>query len=239
MGDKVYLAMAGAAARLRTLDTIADNLANAETPGFRAAQGRFESYLAESGQHAAEHPSYVAAMASGVDQRSGAPELTGRPLDVRVDGRAYLTVLQPDGTPAFTRDGRIDVDAEGALHIQGRPVLGQGGEAIVAPRNARVAIDERGVVKADGVELDRLALHELSGSLERVGPAVFAPGADGVAVPTEGRVAVGEIEGSNVTALESTVALVMAQRAYDHALQALQTSKRLDERAAEIGRVRG
>ena len=112
---------------------------------------------------------------------------------------------------------------------------GQGDQS----RNALVAIDERGVVKADGVEIDRLALHELSGALERVGPAVLALGAEGAAVPIEGRLAVGEIEGSNVTALESTVALVTAQRAYDNAMQALQTSKRLDERAADVGRVRG
>lgn len=239
MGDKVYIAMAGAAARLRTLDTIADNLANAETPGFRAAQGRFEAFLAAPEQHAGTDPAYVAAIAAGIDRRSGSPQVTGRPLDVRVTGGGFLSVAMADGQLGLTRDGRIELDDDGALRIAGRPLLGQSGAPIVAPAGAQVAIDEGGVVRADGAEIDRLAIHEVVGGLERAGPAVFLPSGGAIAVPAESPVAVGEIESSNVTALESTVALVSAQRAYEHALQAIQTSRRLDERAAEVGRVRG
>lgn len=239
MGDKVYIAMAGAAARLRTLDTIADNLANAETPGFRAAQGRFEAFLASPDQSSATAPTYVAAVAAGVDSRSGAPQVTGRPLDVRVSGPGYLSVQMPDGQVGLTRDGRIEIDAEGALHIGGRPVLGHGGGGIVAPADAHVAVDEHGVVKANGIEIDRLAIHEVIGDVERAGSAVFLPARGAALLPADATLAVGEIESSNVTALESTIALVSAQRAYEHALQAIQTSRRLDERAAEVGRVRG
>lgn len=234
MTDGIYLGMNGAVARLAQLDAIADNLANAETPGFRAARPHFSSFLmSKDGVPTGAH---VVLAADGVDTRPGEARVTGRPLDVRLEDKAWLTVSMADGAQAFTRDGRIDLDGDSRLVIAGHPVLGTGGQPIFVPPGAEVRIREDGSVLAGGTVIDKLGLVSLEGELSRVGPTVVR----GAPVPLEyTRVQVGALEGSNARALESTVELISAQRAYDHAMQAIQASRRLDERGVEAAKIRG
>lgn len=232
MADGVYLGMSGAAARLTQLDAVADNLANAETPGFRAARPQFSAVV--PGAPGSPTPALVSVGQTGVDPRAGAPRLTGRPLDVRVDDQAWLTVAIDGDQLAYTRDGRLDLDGDGRLLANGHPVLGERGE-IVVPPGLEVSIGSDGAVLAGGSEIDRLALAQLEGPVERVSSSLVR----GAALPAEGaRVHAGELEGSNARALESTIELVAAQRAYDHAMQAIQTSRRMDERVVEATRMR-
>jgi flagellar basal-body rod protein FlgF len=231
MTDAIYISMSGAAARLQELDTIADNLANAETPGFRAGLPRFEAYLADGA--AGNSPAHVGLTGTSADPRPGDPRVTGRPLDVRMGPDAWLTVLQPDESLAYTRDGRVEKSADGTLTIGGRPVLGSTGGAIIVPVGGEVRIDAKGVIFSNEKPIDALALVALHGPLQRIGPAlVSAESTSRVA----SKVHVGEIEGSNARALDCTVQLIAAQRAYDYAMQAIQASRRLDERAAELSR---
>lgn len=231
MTDGIYISMSGAAARLQVLDTIADNLANAETPGFRAGQPRFEAYLADGAPKNA--PAYVGLTGTGADPRPGDPHVTGRALDVRMGPNAWLTVLQPDESLAYTRDGRVEKSADGTLTIGGRPVLGTTGGAIHVPLGSEVRIDAKGVIFSNEKPIDALALVALHGPLNRTGPALVTAQRTS---PVVSKVHVGEIEGSNARALDCTVQLIAAQRAYDHAMQAMQASRRLDERAAEMSR---
>jgi flagellar basal-body rod protein FlgF len=237
MSDGIYLGMNGATARLQQLDAVADNLANAETPGFRAARPVFETFLPIGDPRNA--PSHVAAIATSADPRTGDAKVTGRPLDVRLDEGSWLTVVQPDQSLAYTRDGRMQLEQDGSLTIGGRPVLGSSGGALVVPFNSQVQIDERGGVLADGLLIDTLALAELSGPLERLAPTLVTAESAAPVLTPAGHVHTGELEGSNARALDSTVALVQAQRAYDQAMQAIQTARKLDERGVEVGRIRG
>jgi flagellar basal-body rod protein FlgF len=231
MADGIYIAMNGAAARLQQLDAIADNLANAETPGFRAERPTFSAVLAD---HTRPHaPGYTVAT-HAVDERPGEARVTSRPLDVRVDEHAWLAVELADGSVAYTKDGRLDLDADGRLLAGGRPVLGRAGD-ITTPPGAQIAIGADGTITADGKAIDQLAIVELAPGAERIAPSLVRGDAHAIEAP---RVHVGELEGSNARALESTVELVAAQRAYDHAMQAIQTSRRLDERASEVARLR-
>ncbi len=231
MTDGIYIGMAGASARLRQLDAIADNLSNAETPGFRAETPRFEAFLPKE---APSGPAYVAAADTGVDVREGPTTTTGRPLDVRLDEGVWLGV---DG--GFTRDGALQIDAEGQLLSAGHAVLGASGNpVIVTPGAGDVSIDAQGRVLQNGAVVDSLLLARLGGEVVRVAPTMVAPADPAAAEPVQARVHSGELEGSNASALDATVNLVSAQRAYDHAMQAIQTSRSLDQRAAEIGRIR-
>lgn len=232
MADGIYIGMNGAAARMAQLDAIADNLANAETPGFRAARPQFSSLV--PGAPEGPSPAMVVVGQQGVDERAGAPRVTGRPLDVRVDGDAWLTVSMGEDRIAYTRDGRLDLDGDGRLLSGGHPVQGERGDILVPP-GLEVSVASDGAIVAGGQEIDRLALARLSGAIARVGPTLVHGAAEPV---DEVRVHAGELEGSNARALESTVELVAAQRAYDHAMQAIQTSRRMDERAVETARLR-
>jgi flagellar basal-body rod protein FlgF len=118
-------------------------------------------------------------------------------------------------------------------------VLDPSGQEIRVPPGAPVEISADGDVRAGGAVIGSLGLHVLEGRIDRVGPAVLAPGAGGSAELVEQpRVRTGEVELGNAGALESTVELISAQRHFDASMQAIQTYRRMDERSTEVGRVR-
>lgn len=234
MADGLYLAMAGATARSAQLDSIADNLANAETPGFKAARPAFQSFLAPSG---AAEQQYVAAIATGIDLRPGPTTTTGNALDVLPDDGGYLAV-QTGGGVAFTRNGRLAVDGKGLLTAAGQPLLSLTGKPFVIPPGMQVSISPDGMVLAGGQPMDRLGVFRLEGAVDRLGASLLAPGEKGRAVPVESRVRTGEVELGNAGPLESTVQMISAQRHFDAAMQALQTYRTMNDRTTELGKVR-
>lgn len=234
MADGIYIGMAGAAARLSQLDSIADNLANVRTPGFKSARPAFETFLAPS---ASPDQAFPVGVATGFDLRPGSVQHTGAPLDILPDGEAFLPVSTPSGM-AYTRDGRLTTDSEGHLRAASHPLVDANNQPITVPPGSTATVTSDGIVKANGQEVGRLALYTLSGPLNRVGPSLLAPGQGGVATPAETTVRVGEVEAGNSTALEATVQMVAAQRHYETSMQAIQTYRKLDERVSELGRVR-
>jgi flagellar basal-body rod protein FlgF len=236
MADGIYVSMNGAAARLAQLDSISDNLANTQTPGFKAQRPAFEAFLANAAGPQSDKV-YPAVVGTRVDLSPGVAVHTGEPLDVTPEGTAFLAVRTTRGL-AFTRDGHLRVEANGALMSGQNPVLDRHGEPIVAPPGSVVRIDAQGVVLASNQRLAELGTYELRGPVDRIAPSLLAPQSadDVVAVPPAMRL--GELETGNSSPLEAVVQLVSAQRAYDASIQALQTSKQLDSRTSELGRVR-
>jgi flagellar basal-body rod protein FlgF len=235
MADGIYVSMCGAAARAEQLDAVADNLANAQTPGFKAARPRFEAFLPASG---AEDKAYPAAVATGFDLRPGPTAHTGNPLDVVPDEGAFLAIRAPDGSVAYTRDGRLQLDAARRLVLAGHPVLDRAGQAIHVPPQQSIQIGSDGVVRAGDLNVAELGLFKLSGPVDRVGPSLLKPAQGGGAHAAEVAVRTGEIELGNAGALEATVELISAQRSFDASMQALQTYRSIDGRSADVGRIR-
>jgi len=233
MADGLYVSMCGAAARAEQLDAVADNLANAQTPGFKPARPAFESFLAASG---APDKVYPAAVAGGFDLRPGLLVRTDRPLDVLPEEGAFLQVRLPDGAMGYTRDGRLQVDGARHLTAAGHPVLDRAGNPISVPEGETPVVDASGQVRVRDLSLAPLALWKLAGPVNRVGTAVLAPGAGGRALPAAVAVRSGEIETGQP--LEAAVSLISLQRSFDAAMQAIQTYRRMDERSTELGRVR-
>jgi flagellar basal-body rod protein FlgF len=236
MADGIYISMCGAVARGEQLESIADNLANSQTPGFKASRPAFETFMAASG---AQDKAYAAAVATSFDLRPGPTSRSGNPLDVLPDDGAFLAVQQPSGGVAYTRDGRLTLDADRRLVSgAGKPVLDTGGQPIIVPDDLTPSVDDRGRVNAGDIELGQLALLRLDGPVDRVGASLMAPAPGGRAIPVDGSVRTGEVEMGNASALEATIAMVTAQRSYDSSMQAIQTYRQLDQRAAELGRTR-
>jgi flagellar basal-body rod protein FlgF len=227
--------MAAATARAAQLDSIADNLANAETPGFKAARPAFQSFL--PGGARSTDKVFAAAVSTGTDLRPGTTVGTDNPLDVLPEGDLFLGVETATG-PAYTRNGKIEVSSEGQLQILGHAVLNAGGAPISVPQGAVPTIDESGQVLVDGTAVDSVGLFKLQGPIDRNGNALFSPGRGASVEAVEGKLQVGTLELGNVPPLESTVAMIGAQRHFETAMQAIQTYKKLDEKAIEVGRVR-
>ena len=235
MADGLYIGMSGAVARSEQLDAIADGLSNAQTPGYKAERPAFSTILARTGGAAR---SYVAAVATQVDGRAGPLETTGNALDITPQAGAYLAVRTPSGQISYTRSGRMTLDAQGQLSVAGGLVLGQSGEPIRVPAKETPTIGKDGVVSAEGLELDRLALFNLSGPLEHTSGSLYRARSVEPVDPAQSGVHVGALELGNYTALEAAVGMVTAQRSFESSMQVIETYKKIDDRANELGRVK-
>lgn len=238
MDRLVYLAMSGAKATLQRQDTLANNLANASTNGFRAELQAFRAVPVRG--DGATTRVYALESTVGYDAASGPVQSTGRALDVAVKGNAWLSVQGLDGTEAYTRNGALEVTAEGQLvTTAGLPVLGDGGP-ISLPPNATVEIAADGSITAkvgDGRPT-------LAGRLKLVTPETpLARGADGLFRAADGadlpadpnaRVISGALEGSNVSPVETMVAMIAAARQFEQQMKMLQSAEQKEQSATKL-----
>lgn len=233
MSDGMYVGMSAMSSRERELEAIADNLANADTPGFKANMYAFETFFPDGAEG---NMASVAAVDAGLDHRTGLIRQTGNPLDVIPAGENYFQVEMENGEIGFTRNGQITIQADGTLAIGGKPVLNEGSAPIIVPPDAPVKISADGTVWSGNVRMEQLGTFTLEGELERISASVVRA-KNGNFEPSDNRVRVGEIELSNISALEASVDMMQTQRLFDNAVQAVQTYRKLDDRAIQVGKV--
>ena len=234
MDRMIYLSMSGAKAMMQRQDTLANNLANVSTPGFRAELQAFRAVPVQGS--GASTRVYALETTPGYDTTPGVVTNTGRSLDVAVKGNSWLSVQALDGTEAYTRGGALDVTSEGALvTLSGLPVIGDGGP-IQVPANSAVSIGGDGTVIATSTTgkittVGKLKLVTPDTPLQRGEDGLFR-GADGdLSADTKARVQEGALEGSNVSAVETMVSMITAARQFEAQMKMLQTAEG-DEKAA-------
>jgi flagellar basal-body rod protein FlgF len=223
MDAMIYTAMSGAERVLRAQQVHANNLANADTAGFRANLELSSSRQVEGAGYAARHVN--ALDTDAVSGREGTQRDTGRELDVAVQGPGLFAVQVTQGgasREAYTRAGAFTVDADGQLRLGAHAVLGEGG-AITLPAFSKLEISADGVVSVragDAAELQQVD------KLKLVNPAFSALRKDesGLLVARNGeplaadpavRVASGRLEGSNVSPVEEMVATMNLSRDFE------------------------
>jgi flagellar basal-body rod protein FlgF len=234
----IYTAMSGAKATLARQDVLANNLANASTTGFRAEMQAFRA-VPVLGDGASTR---VFALEStvGYDSQSGALQSTGRGLDVAMKGNGWLAVQSLDGTEAYTRAGAFEVSAEGQLITpSGLPVLGDGGP-ITIPPNAMVEIAADGTITTTVGN----AKPQQAGKLKMVTPeAPLQRGTDGLFRSTDGgdltadpaaRLQSGALEGSNVSPVETMVAMIAAARQFEQQMKMMQSAEQKEQSATKL-----
>ena len=237
MDRVIYLAMAGAKATMQRQDVLAHNLANASTTGFRAEMMAFRA-VPVLGDGASTRV-YAIESTPGYNADPGPVAATGRNLDVAMKGQAWLAVQGRDGTEAYTRNGALDVDSEGLLVTRsGQTVLGDGGP-ISVPANAQVLIGADGTVTATVAGgkpqgIGRLKLVTPEAPLLRGEDGLFR-GADGdLQADATARLQDGALEGSNVSPVESMVAMIAAARQFEQQMKMLSTSQEREQSATKL-----
>ena len=237
MDRMIYLSMSGAKATMQRQDTLAHNLANVSTAGFRAELAVFRAVPVEGS--GASTRVYALETTPGYDATPGPISGTGRNLDVAMKGAAWLAVQGLDGTEAYTRSGSLDVSADGTLVTRtGLTVLGDGGP-IQVPPNAELAIASDGTVSATAANgrstsIGRLKLVTPEAPLTRGTDGLFR-GADGeLAADAEARVQDGALEGSNVSAVETMISMIGAARQFEAQMKMLQTAEGDEKVAAQL-----
>lgn len=231
MGNDAYIAASGASTQLRDLDVVANNLANAGTPGFKRNESIFRAVYeaALRDAHGARAPgapgaTFVRTDEVGTDFARGSAEKTGSPLHALIDGRGFFEVLTPDG-PRYTRAGNFIVNPTGQLSTpSGYPVMGDGGPIQIGDADATIH-PSGNVVDRNGNAFGRIKVVEFQDvhGLTRDGETLFRAGEADAGTPVVSAVLIPEsIEGSNVQPASELANLVMLQRAFEVNLRAMQ-----------------
>jgi flagellar basal-body rod protein FlgF len=237
MDRMIYLAMSGAKATMQRQEVLSHNLANVSTTGFRAELAAFRAVPVRG--DGASTRVYALESTVGYNPDPGAVQPTGRSLDVAMKGNAWLAVQALDGTEAYTRAGALDLDAEGNLVTKnGLQVVGDGGP-ITVPAGTRASIAPDGTVSAsrdDGTTavVGRLKLVTPEAPLQRGTDGLFRAADGELPADANARVQDGALEGSNVSAVETMVAMITAARQFEHQMKMLQTAERQEQQAMRL-----
>ena len=237
MDRMIYLSMSGAKATMQRQDTLANNLANVSTTGFRAELQAFRAVpVLGSG---ASTRVYALETTTGYDASPGSVTGTGRNLDVAVKGNSWLSVQALDGTEAYTRGGALELSNDGTLTTRsGLPVLGDGGPLQVPP-NSVVSIGADGTVSAKGADgkssaVGKLKLVTPETPLTRGEDGLFRAASGDLSADDTARVQEGALEGSNVSPVETMVAMISAARQFEAQMKMLQTAEADEKAAAQL-----
>lgn len=217
MQSNIYVGLSAQLALQRRLDTVANNVANASTAGFRAEEMSFEELVSKSGQTAV---SFVSQGRSHLSTEGGELTQTDNPLDIAVKGDAWLGIQTPTGT-AYTRDGRMQMRDDGVLtNLAGDPYLDAGGTPIqLNPQGGPITINKAGTIEQDGNNLGAFGLYVMpqGANLTRAqGASVVS---DQPPVPEIDFLRTGVVQGyvekSNVNPILEMTHLTTLQRSFD------------------------
>jgi flagellar basal-body rod protein FlgF len=217
MSSGYYAACAGLIARTQALDTVANNLANGSTPGFRASRNVFSSILMAAGDSSLsvlnqDANDYGVLGDVKLDTSQGALERTGNDLDVAMEGPGYFAVQTASGL-AYTRGGNFRVSPQMQLITSsGDPVLGDNG--LITLAGGPVSISEDGTISINGAISGRLKMVEFppSAQIQSAGGTYYTVPVGTAAVAGGSKVRQGMLESSNVNPVTSVVELITAQR---------------------------
>lgn len=233
MDKMIFTAVSGAEHTLRAQQVHANNLANMDTTGFRA---NLELATSKSqGGYGYDDVHLAQTQADAISTKSGTLRETGRALDVAINGSGYLVVANAD-SEAYTRSGAIDIDANGALSVGGRALLGDGGQIVLPPHTA-VEIGSDGTVSvlAEGATtmqvVNKLRLVNGDGPELTKNEAGLIVARNGAALAADANVKLSArtLEGSNVSAIEEMVATMALNRSFEMQMKLFQSSDKMNE----------
>ena len=239
MDPGYYVAAGSLKARAFQLDVVANNLANAATVGYKPDQPFFAVFNKAAGSgRKLPLSGYlndgVVFGQTGVITEQGTLRATGRPLDVAMEGNAFLLV-RTSGGDRVTRDGRLQMGTDGQLQaMDGSPILGKNGQPLaVDPKKGTVSITADGTVSQQDQVAGQLELkaYEKPGALKRTGALRFDP-TGATEAPVKGTVTQGHLEASTVDTASTMVEMIRLNRLFELSLKVASTlTNDLDSRS--------
>jgi len=238
----LYSAATGMTAQQLNVDTIANNLANANTNGFKASRTQFQDLLyqdfVQPGAAAGSQTTYPAGLQVGLGTRAAANETimlqgnfqqTGNPLDLVIQGKGFFQVRLPSGSLAYTRDGGFQFDRDGNIvTASGNPLEPQitipsAAQSVTIAGDGTVSYMLPGQTASQVAGQIQLATFANPGGLNSMGGNLFSPtdasGDPTVALPGGqeglGTLMQGYVEGSNVSVVTEFINMIVSQRAYE------------------------
>lgn len=253
MNQSLWIAKTGLDAQQTKMSVISNNLANASTTGYKRSRAVFEDLLYQNqrqvGAQSTQEALYPTGLMIGTGVRTVATEKlfsqggmtqTQNPLDVGIDGKGFLQILQSDGTLAFTRDGELMVDSTGqlvtasGLQLQPAVTIPQDAESITIGSDGTVSVTQPGSSVSTQVGNIQLVNFVNPAGLQPTGQNLYvetsASGTAQTGTPGQnglGTLLQGFVEGSNVNVVEELVSMIETQRAYEMNSKAISTSDQM------------
>ncbi|MEZ5656724.1 MAG: flagellar basal body rod protein FlgF [Sphingobium sp.] len=247
MDRLVNTALTAMRAAMSRQNTIANNLSNANTVGFRAeiANATTQWINGQTFNTRAQ----TAEQVLGANMAQGSIKETGNPLDVAINGEALLAVQANDGSEAYTRRGDLAMSESGLLTTgDGLPVIGNSGPVTLPPYDS-ISVSKDGgiwIVPVGGdpkqpQQVDQLKLATPVGSQIAKGVDGLFREVHGGILPTDPLASVtgGALEGSNVNATDMLVQMIEASRAWETQIKMIDTAKQIDDGGASLMRLDG
>lgn len=222
----------------RSMDVVANNVANASTTGFKREGIEFDTLVNRTAPNRAI--SFVFDRATYRDASTGPIETTHNPLDLAIQGQGYFQVQAPDGSTRYTRAGSFTLNSSGQLTtLAGYPVLGDGGQPVTIPESAsQINVSGDGFITARvGAEAALAQLGKIGvvtfaneAGLEPVGNSLYA--ASEVPQPsTSSTIVQGAVEQSNVQPVTEITNMIKIMRAYEQSANLISQSNTLQNDA--------
>lgn len=242
MDKLIYTAMTGASHVLRQQAAVSENLANTNTPGFRAALSAFRAVPIVG--EGLQTRTFVVDSTAGSDFTPAAFEPTGRALDVAINGSGWLVVQGPDGKEAYTRNGSFKISPNGMLQTRtGLNVMGGSGPITIPPssqitfaKDGTISTIPKGSQASSVVIIGRLKLvNPPTSQLDRGGDGLYRM-LNGVTAPVDAKTEVvgGNLESSNVSTVAMMVDMIALARKFDMQMKMLQTADTNAKQASSI-----
>jgi len=225
MSAGIYTSVSGALANLHQVETVASNIANSDTTGFKRDRLRFDTVLGGA-------LPFARTADDRIDLAPGTSRLTGNPLNAVIDGDGFFVIPGPDGGELYTRRGDFRLTGAGVLTLpSGVPVLGAGGPITIPPgTTAEIAPD--GSVVAGGAVVGQLRIvrFDVPEALEKAGESAVRATPEALPQDVDDpRLAPGFVEASNVDLSGELVTLILAQRSFEASMNALRINDELTQ----------
>jgi flagellar basal-body rod protein FlgF len=223
----------------RALDITANNIANADTTGFKVEQLMVATKAGPPAKDAELRASAKFVLDNGVgrDFSQGEMKKTGASLDVALEGSGFFSVQTPQGV-RYTRDGHFSANSQGQLvNSQGDPVLDDSGGTIqFDPLQPAPSISVDGVVTQGSLRIGRIGVVDFPSAsvLSKQGDNLYSNTSNAQPAPAaNARMQQGFLEGSNVKPVLEITNLIQIQRAYEQVAQLISTTNDLSQQAID------
>ncbi len=243
MENAAYVALSRQMTLRRELDIVANNMANADTTGFKVEQLLVGAEIGERARNEAIRPSASFVLDNGVgrDFGQGALKQTGRDLDFGIEGEGAFFVVNDGNGEAYTRDGAFTLDPEGKLVTKaGDAVQGDGGDIVLDPSRGQVTVGDDGTISQGGLLVGKLSLarFETLSALSKEGDGLYRNRSNADPIEAAGaKIHQGSLEGSNVNPLIEITNMIEISRAYERVSKMIENVNDLSRRSVErLGR---
>jgi len=238
MDNTLLVSVSQQIASYDSMDTIANNLANISTPGFKRDSTLFEEYLSQAkpseDEKGQQNISFVYNAGTARDLSGGRIDQTNAPYDFAINGKGYFVVQTANG-PRYTRDGHFTLDATGRLVTEeGDPVQGDGGNVTITPQDGNIFVAQDGTVTGQQGQLGKLQLVTFDNetALTKEGATLYST--TQTAQPTKAaQIKQGAIESSNVEPVVEISHMIEVMRAYQAVSNIMQSHDELKRQAVD------